>query len=174
MCGLYYYTYNEMAFMVTDMLDPTSQVRPRPRVFRRHVPAPLVRRIASADHPSMECAGVGDSDASYLLRRCYLLVGAGDALPCERGRCSVLDTGLEADRVALTRVALTVAPRGRQGSCGARCRELLGNDAARGDATHGDAGQGSDACNAVTAAVPAGCPATVCAASGCRTAARNL
>ena len=27
-CGLYYYTYNEMAFMVTDMLDPTSQVPP--------------------------------------------------------------------------------------------------------------------------------------------------
>eukprot|EP00292_Cryptomonas_paramecium_P011053 CAMPEP_0113682132 /NCGR_PEP_ID=MMETSP0038_2-20120614/12451_1 /TAXON_ID=2898 /ORGANISM="Cryptomonas paramecium" /LENGTH=329 /DNA_ID=CAMNT_0000601083 /DNA_START=75 /DNA_END=1064 /DNA_ORIENTATION=+ /assembly_acc=CAM_ASM_000170 len=24
-CGLYYYTYNEMAFMVTDMLDATSQ-----------------------------------------------------------------------------------------------------------------------------------------------------
>jgi hypothetical protein len=40
-CGLYYYTYNEMAFMVTDLLDPTSQAR-------AHPPPPAARVSQSA------------------------------------------------------------------------------------------------------------------------------
>lgn len=36
MCGLYYYFYNELAFMVLDMLDPVGQVPPSPTTLPYH------------------------------------------------------------------------------------------------------------------------------------------